>query len=148
MSVIEHPTWWIPSSQVAPVIPRRDYCSAASTIARMTATAALVERALARVAAADPDVLAQAAGRSFFDFATCVHGGRRTLDAAWADPAGRLALEAHGLDRDDLHPPTLTHPGGIVWPVVVVAGTGASGREAVEAAALGYEVIAAVATLL
>ena len=114
----------------------------------MTATAALVERALARVAAADPDALAHAAGRSFFDFATCVHGGRRALDAAWADPAARLALEAHALDRDDLHPSTLTHPGGIVWPVVVVAGAAASGREVVEAAALGYEVIAAVATLL
>ena len=114
----------------------------------MTATRALVERALARVAAADPDALGLAAGRSFFDFATCVHGGRLALDAGWADPPGRLALEAHALDRDDLHPLTLTHPGGIVWPAVVVAGRGASGREAVEAAALGYEVVAAVGTLL
>jgi 2-methylcitrate dehydratase PrpD len=114
----------------------------------VTATRALVERALARVAAADPDALGLAAGRSFFDFATCVHGGRLALDAGWADPPGRLALEAHALDRDDLHPLTLTHPGGIVWPAVVVAGGGASGREAVEAAALGYEVVAAVGTLL
>jgi 2-methylcitrate dehydratase PrpD len=114
----------------------------------VTATRALVERALARVGAADPDALGRAAGRSFFDFATCVHGGRLALDAGWADAAGRLALEAHALDRDDLHPLTLTHPGGIVWPAVVVAGGGASGREAVEAAALGYEVVTAVAMLL
>src|SRR5439155_14482246 len=77
--------------------PARDYCSAASTIEHVTATAALVERALARVAAADGDALARAAGRSFFDFATCVHGGRRALDSAWADLVGRLALEAHAL---------------------------------------------------
>lgn len=114
----------------------------------MNATQALVERALARVAAADPDALGLAAGRSFFDFATCVHGGRLALDAGWADPPGRLALEAHALDRDDLHPLTLTHPGGFVWPAVVVTGGGASGREAVEAAALGYEVVTAVGTLL
>jgi 2-methylcitrate dehydratase PrpD len=113
----------------------------------VTATRALVERALARVADADGRSLDAVAGRSFFDFA-CVHGGRRALDAAWADPAGRLALEAHALDRDDLHPATLTHPGGIVWPAVLAAGRGASGRQAVAAAALGYEVVAAVASLL
>ncbi len=114
----------------------------------MTATRALVEHALARVEAADPGRLDALAGRSFYDFATCVHGGRRAVDATWAEPAGRLAVEAHALDRDDLHPTTLTHPGGVVWPAVVTAGRGASGREAVAAAALGYEVVAAVATLL
>ncbi|MFN2629887.1 MAG: MmgE/PrpD family protein [Gaiellaceae bacterium] len=114
----------------------------------MTATRALVERALARVAEADGRPLDAVAGRSFFDFAACVQGGRGALDAAWADPAGRLALEAHALDRDDLHAATLTHPGGIVWPAVLAAGRAASGRQAVAAAALGYEVVTAVATLL
>ncbi len=114
----------------------------------MTATRALVERARARVAEADPSPLDTVAGRSFFDFATCVLGGRQAVGASWADPAGRLAVEAHALDRDDLHPATLTHPGGVVWPAVVAAGRHASGREAVVAAAFGYEVVAAVATLL
>ncbi len=114
----------------------------------MTATRALVERALTRVASADRSSLEAAAGRSFFDFAACARGGREVLDAAWAGPAGRLAVEAHALDRDDLHPTTLTHPGGIVWPAVVAAGPGIAGRDAVAAAALGYEIVAAVATLL
>ena len=94
--------------------------------------------------------LTRHAGLSIFDFAACVRGGRRRTDASWAGEPERLALDAHALDRDDLHSSTLVHPGGIVWPAVIVSAQQqhVSGREATFAAALGYELCVATARLL
>jgi 2-methylcitrate dehydratase PrpD len=113
-------------------------------------TAQVVAAALRRLEEADAEGLARHAGFSLFDFAACVRGGRAKQDLSWADEPARLALAAHLLDRDDLHPPTLAHPGGVVWPAVVTAARGrpVSGADAVAAVALGYEVCAAVARLL
>jgi 2-methylcitrate dehydratase PrpD len=115
-----------------------------------SATARLVGAARRRVAAADPDALARQAGLSLFDFASCVRGGRRRIDASWATDGERLALEAHALDRDDLHTAALVHPGGIVWPAVLTSAgeRPVSGADAVLAVALGYEVCVAVAELM
>ena len=113
-------------------------------------TSLLVAAAHRRIGRVDPAELARAAGFSLFDFAACVHGGRARMDASWAGDPARLALEAHALDRDDLHPSALVHPGGIVWPAVVCSARGrhVSGTVAAEAVALGYEVCIAVARLL
>src|SRR5579872_5413911 len=66
------------------------------------------------LAAAEPSRSAapvQPAGRAFFDFLTCVRAGQEA-GAGWpGDPAGRFAIAAHALDRDDLHHASLTHPG-------------------------------------
>ena len=80
--------------------------------------ALLVAAARARIQDADPAELARDASASIFDFASCVHGGRARMDASWADEPERLALEAHALDRDDVHPTALVHAGGIIWPAM------------------------------
>ena len=110
----------------------------------------LVELLLRRFEAADGELLAGDAARSLLDFACCVRGGRAVVDAVWAGPDARLAVEAHALDRDDLHGATLTHPGGVVWPAVAAAARKreVAGRDAVAAAALGFELTAAIARLL
>ncbi len=85
---------------------------------------------------------------SLFDFAICVLAGRQSTTKALArGSAGELALSAHVLDRDDIHWPSLTHPGGVVWPVVLTAGleANASVEQLVSAAALGYEVVVRLA---
>lgn len=105
--------------------------------------------------------------RALFDHLICVAGGGvpgpegilgagsglagipyGVTDVFEATRAGALA--AHRLDRDDLHWETLTHPGGVVWPVVLALG--ASNRlplnHVLTAAELGYEVTISVARLL
>jgi hypothetical protein len=86
------------------------------------------------------------------DFCACVAGlpapGR---SAPWPDDGrvglvGSLAMRAHAADRDDLDWATLTHPGSVVWAVVL--GMGAAGLSALRAAAAGYEAGRAVAELL
>lgn len=60
------------------------------------------------------------------------------------EPAGEPALSAaasHALDRDDLHWPSLTHPGSIVWPVVFALNP----ERRLIAAAAGYETTARLA---
>ena len=60
------------------------------------------------------------------------------------------AQAAHALDRDDVHWPTATHSGGIVWPTAFGVGE-AEGRtvgEVLRAGALGYQVGARAARLL
>src|SRR5581483_10178547 len=86
--------------------------------------------------------LRRAAGRALFDFAACATAGRVAL--AGFEPAGEPALSAavsHALDRDDLHWPSLTHPGSIVWPVVLALGP----ERRLIAAAAGYETTARLA---
>jgi 2-methylcitrate dehydratase PrpD len=97
-----------------------------------TATAALVAAALD---AYDAETARVAGGRALFDHLACLAAGRRVAPEALGD-AGAAALT----DRDDLHWPSLTHPGAIVWPVL--AATGVGGEQRWRAAHAGYEVTA------
>jgi 2-methylcitrate dehydratase PrpD len=78
-------------------------------------------------------------------------------DAASAGPAGpveavapAVAAAAHAADRDDVHWDAVTHPGSVVWPVVLGLGaeTGATGPRLAAAAAAGYEACARMAVFL
>ena len=81
------------------------------------------------------------AARSLFDFLACALA-RGAETPTWPlGLAGELALAAHRHDLDDLHLPSVTHPGGVVWSAVAAC---ALEREvtlgaAMEAAAAGYE---------
>jgi len=88
-------------------------------------------RDLVRVAVAatsDEKRVRRPAGRALFDHIACLEAGRRAF------PRLDAAAAACALDRDDLHWPSITHPGAIVWPVVRECGGDA------RAAAAGYEV--------
>ena len=98
----------------------------------LTLTEALIAAALD---AYPPDAARTAGGRALFDHRACLEAGRRVAPASLGD-AGAAAL----LDRDDLHWPSLTHPGAIVWPVL--AATGVEGEARWRAAHAGYEVTA------
>lgn len=88
------------------------------------------------------------------DFQWCRDGSEATAAMDWqqspADLAAADAVEAHRGDRDDVHWPTLTHPGSVIWPVVLRVGpaTGAAGEELLRAAVVGYEATCAVAAAL
>lgn len=83
------------------------------------------------------------------DFCACAHAGIDVVaPGTWPDDgvAGRIALlayRAHAHDRDDVDWATLTHPGSVVWPVVL--GLGLTDDAALGAAAFGYEVAHRVA---
>jgi 2-methylcitrate dehydratase PrpD len=81
-------------------------------------------------AASDEKRVRRPAGRALFDHLACLEAGRRDF------PGLDDAAAACALDRDDLHWPSVTHPGAIVWSVVRECGGDA------RAAAAGYEVIA------
>src|SRR5438132_5726693 len=92
-------------------------------------TAALVRLVLEECRSRTGPELRRQAGRALFDFAACARAGRAAV--AGLAPAGEAAVAAaaaHVLDRDDLHWPSVTHPGSVVWPVVETLGeeTGAS----------------------
>jgi 2-methylcitrate dehydratase PrpD len=93
-----------------------------------THTERLVEAALA--ARADVERIRRPAGRALFDYLACLEAGRRI------HPGLPDAAAACLLDRDDLHWPSLTHPGAVIWTVVRECGGDAS------AAAAGYEATA------
>jgi 2-methylcitrate dehydratase PrpD len=78
---------------------------------------------------------APAAARTLFDHLACLTAGRRAVPDAVGDAGAAAAL-----DRDDLHWPSLTHPGAIVWTVLRATGVGGSPRW--RAAHAGYEVTA------
>lgn len=62
---------------------------------------------------------------------------------------GLAAAAAHHHDLDDVHWPTLTHPGSIVWPGVLAYGAShCNGRQVMRAATVGYDVTAEVAGLI
>jgi len=111
-------------------------------------SAALVELVLADCRASAGPVLRRAAGRALFDYAACARAGRRALPGleAFGEPAADAAA-AHVLDRDDLHWPSLTHPGSVVWPVVLAAPADDEDARFLAAAA-GYETIARLALAL
>jgi 2-methylcitrate dehydratase PrpD len=93
-----------------------------------THTERLVDAAL-RVAE-DVERIRRPAGRALFDYLSCLEAGRR------AQPGLPDAAAASLLDRDDLHWPSLTHPGAVIWAVVQECGGDA------RAAAVGYEATA------
>jgi 2-methylcitrate dehydratase PrpD len=80
----------------------------------------------------DADEARRAGSRALFDHLACLTAGRR-------GPAvlGEAAAAAFH-DRDDIHWPSLTHPGAIIWTVVLSAG--AQGERRWRAAHAGYEV--------
>lgn len=93
-----------------------------------TLTERLVEVALA--AATNADRIRRPAGRALFDYLACREAGLR------AYPGLPDAAAAGLLDRDDLHWPSVTHPGAVIWTVVRACGGDA------RAAAAGYEATA------
>jgi 2-methylcitrate dehydratase PrpD len=102
-------------------------------------TERFLERVAADVAAADARAVERAAARALFDFAACASAGGGIAHAGSPEErAAATAVAGHRLDRDDLHWPSLTHPGGVVWPVLLALA--AEAPPAV--AATGYEVIA------
>jgi len=86
------------------------------------------------------------------DFLANAHRGGAVdalLRAPQLESFGRGAAAAHHADLDDVHWPTLTHPGSIVWPGVLAYGAShCSGREVMGAATVGYEVTTEVARLI
>lgn len=96
----------------------------------------LTERMVgAALEAYDPLEARVAGGRALFDHLANRHAGRRAVPPAVGDAGAAAAL-----DRDDVHWPSLTHPGAIVWTVVLAAG--AEGEARGRAAHAGYEVTA------
>jgi hypothetical protein len=68
------------------------------------------------------------------------------LESPSLETIGRAAAAAHRRDLDDLHWPSLTHPGSVVWPAVLAGvSAGVAGRRAQRAAAIGYEAMVAIA---
>lgn len=109
--------------------------------------AALVDESLRSAANATTEIAAW----SLLDFGACVVAGRPKLPSKWpSTEAGRLSVAAHVDDLDDIHWDSLTHPGGLVWPAVLVAAAEvrADGPSIVLAAATGYEVMTRLATVL
>jgi 2-methylcitrate dehydratase PrpD len=92
-----------------------------------------------------------AARRLLFDHWACRLAGEAALPAAWRPgTAAREAAAACQLDMDDLHWGSMTHPGAIIWPVVLDLGlrNDADVASALRAAILGYEVCARLAEAL
>ncbi|MFI0372923.1 MmgE/PrpD family protein [Actinomadura sp. 1N219] len=73
-------------------------------------------------------------------------GGRqaRAADACFAN-----GMLAHGMDYDDTHTASMIHPSVVIVPTALAVGeeTGASGRDVLAAAAIGYELAARLGTL-
>lgn len=97
------------------------------------AAARLAGDAMAAMAAFDPTTTASLAARR----------------CGLLDTAAALARAVHADDRDDLHWPSLTHPGSVVWPSALAASTADTPLPVLLAAgALGYQVTARAAELL
>ncbi len=107
-----------------------------------------------------------AASRCLFDALTCIAAGgttEATTPSELASPrigldrtGGLLgtiainAMAANDADLDDLHWPSLTHPGSMLWPALVAVGRmlELSLPSILDAAALGYQVIGRQSRLL
>jgi hypothetical protein len=101
-------------------------------------TEALVAASLAGY---EPAAARVAGGRARFDHLACRTAGRRAAPAPLGDAAAAALA-----DRDDVHWPSLTHPGSIVWPVL--EATAAEGELRWRAAHAGYEVTTRLARAL
>jgi 2-methylcitrate dehydratase PrpD len=62
--------------------------------------------------------------------------------------AAAAAAAAHAMDRDDVHWDAVTHPGSVVWPVVLGLNAGATGPQILAAAVAGYEACVRMSTFL
>jgi 2-methylcitrate dehydratase PrpD len=113
----------------------------------MTLLSTLIERVLSEYEDRPADRLQTQATRALFDFETCAAAGRRVLPGAFDGAVATAAAAASVLDLEDVHWPSVTHPGPLVWPAVLgaAAAAGAHGSDAVRAAAVGYEVTARLA---
>lgn len=114
-------------------------------------TETLVDTLISAYDDAADAVPAEAAGRLLFDHWACRRAGDALLPPRWqAEPVARQAAAGCVADRDDVHWETVTHPGSIIWPVVIDVGgrTDAEGASALRAAVLGYEVCARLAAAL
>ncbi len=83
----------------------------------------------------------RAGSRALFDYLTCLTAGRRTAPEGLGD-AGVAVMG----DRDDVHWPSVTHPGAIIWSVLRAAG--AQQPELWRSAHAGYEVTARLGAAL
>lgn len=119
-------------------------------------TARLVNGLLTELVAPVPGPLLRASERALLDFIGCARGAT-ARDSTQLKPgssaetlAGALGVLGSTLDRDDLHLPSLTHPGSVIWPTVLALGSelGASGDELLRAAIVGYEIVGRVASAL
>jgi len=86
------------------------------------------------------------------DFANALRAGDSLAGRAGVTDASAAAAAAaaHALDRDDIHWDAVTHPGSVVWPVVLGLGAevGATGPQVLAAAVAGYEACVRMATFL
>jgi 2-methylcitrate dehydratase PrpD len=89
----------------------------------------------------DPPQARRAGGRALFDHLACRADGVRRAPAGVGD-AGAAVLG----DLDDVHWPSLTHPGAIIWTVIRSAGVRADAIW--RAAHMGYEVTARLGAAL
>jgi 2-methylcitrate dehydratase PrpD len=87
----------------------------------------------------DADAVIPRARRALFDHLACLHAGRRAAPVGLGD-AGAAAM----LDRDDVHWPSLTHPGATVWTILRTLGH----ERHWLAAYAGYELTARLGTAL
>lgn len=90
----------------------------------------------------------------FQDFQWCRDAAGTQPPTDWSESPSDLAAAdaawAHLGDRDDVHWATTTHPGSIIWPVVLHIGRAAraEGVELVRAAVTGYAATCTVANAL
>lgn len=82
-----------------------------------------------------------AGGRALFDHLACLTAGRQDAPKGLGDAGAAAAL-----DRDDVHWPSLTHPGAAVWSAL--SELGADGPVRWHAAHVGYEVTARLGAAL
>lgn len=130
---------------------------AASDIGTTPLTRRFVAAVLDGLATRPREELHRAACRARFDHLACATAGRvvpavaalrgATASSALEQVAALEAAAAHALDRDDIHWPSLTHPGGVVWPVILalVDESGAGDAEVELAAYAGYEAMTRLA---
>jgi 2-methylcitrate dehydratase PrpD len=87
---------------------------------------------------------------SWVDFGKYLSAGDLLGGAAGAadSSAAVAAAAAHAMDRDDVHWDAVTHPGSVVWPVVLGLSAGATGPQLLAAAVAGYEACVRMATFL
>jgi 2-methylcitrate dehydratase PrpD len=86
--------------------------------------------------------------RQAMDFARSMGGRAATLigsaeRASVADAAFANAVMAHGLVQEDMHTPSVSHIGVVVWPTLLALSehTTASGEDFVAAGVAGYQVM-------
>ena len=93
------------------------------------------------LASYDAQLARRAGGRALFDHLACLEAGRRDVPPGVGD-AGAAVLR----DLDDIHWPSVTHIGAIVWTVLREAA--AEGELLWRAAHAGYEVTARLGAAL